>query len=99
MRKIPVSKGEEIKSDGYPGTEAEKAQRVLIIDKGSEILFCLHVTVRRHDPRTMGGRDIEVRHLQKCRASKSCTICLNETRRSIPSSSEKEPHETVETTK
>jgi len=39
MRKIPVSKGEEIKSDGYPGTEAEKAQRVLIIDKGSEITF------------------------------------------------------------
>ena len=38
-KKLPVSNREEIKSEGYTGTEAEEAQRVLIIDKGSVITF------------------------------------------------------------
>lgn len=29
MRKLPVSNSEEIKSDGYTGTEAEEAQKGL----------------------------------------------------------------------
>ena len=51
--------------------EAEEAQRIWSWIKGLGLIFCAHMTVRTQDLRTMGGRSLDMKPLQKTKASKS----------------------------